>query len=151
MSIDSEAMELSEIIYNAICSDQTIMAALKGGVHDTCVPVPPHLEDNTLCPYIIVMENPYTNDQGTKDNVWESDQDRVGVSVQICADDPATVRTLRRKVRHAIAEYVLNNETGYIYLVSSTNDGIAWDWTKPCYYDTLHYQCDMDVQTPSES
>lgn len=144
-------MELSEIIYNAICADQTIMAALKGGVHDTCVPVPPHLEDNTPCPYIIVMENPYTNDQGTKDNVWESDQDRVGVSVQICADDPATVRTLRRKVRHAIAEYVLNNETGYIYLVSSTNDGIAWDWTKPCYYDTLHYQCDMDVQTPSES
>ena len=63
-------------------------------VHDTCVPVPPHLEDNTQCPYIIIMENPYTNDQGTKDNVWESDQDRVGVSVQICADDPATVRTL---------------------------------------------------------
>ena len=144
-------MELSEIIYNAICADQTIMAALKGGVHDTCVPVPPHLEDNTQCPYIIVMENPYTNDQGTKDNVWESDQDRVGVSVQICADDPATVRTLRRKVRHAIAEYVNIAPTGYIYLVSSTNDGIAWDWTKPCYYDTLHYQCDMDVQTPSES
>ena len=30
-----------------------------------------------------------------------------------------------------------------IYVISFNNEGIAWDWTKPCYYDTLHYQCDM--------
>jgi hypothetical protein len=32
-------------------------------------------------------------------------------------------------------------------LTASNNDGVAWDWTKPCYYDTLHYQCDMEVLT----
>jgi len=20
--------------------------------------------------------------------------------------------------------------------------GVAWDWTKPCYFDVVHYQCD---------
>jgi len=28
-------------------------------------------------------------------------------------------------------------------LRSFNNEGVTWDWTKPCYYDTLHFQCDM--------
>ena len=36
-------------------------------------------------------------------------------------------------------------ESGQPYLTAASNEGIAWDWMKPCYYDTLHYQCDMDV------
>jgi hypothetical protein len=30
------------------------------------------------------------------------------------------------------------------YLESLTTDGTAWDWTKPCYYKTLQYQCDVN-------
>jgi hypothetical protein len=54
-------------------------------------------------------------------------------------------------VRQAIGQYVESLEADAPYLTALTADGIAWDWTKPCYYDTLHYQCDMDVQQESES
>ena len=58
---------------------------------------------------------------------------------------PEEVKQLRRKIRHAIASYVASMESGRPYLTAASNEGIAWDWQKPCYYDTLHYQCDMDV------
>ena len=39
---------------------------------------------------------------------------------------------------------------GQPYLRAFSNDGIAWDWTKPCYHDTLHYQCDIKVDINDE-
>ena len=136
--------ELDEIIYAALNADETL-ASVAGGIHSTCVEVPPTEDDNTPVPYIIITDDPYTNDQGTKDDVWESGVDHVQASVIINASSPAEVKQLRRKIRHAIASYVASMESGQPYLTASSNEGIAWDWQKPCYYDTLHYQCDMDV------
>ena len=148
--------ELDEIIYDALTADNGIGLLLRGGIHSTCIEVPPTEDDNTPLPYIIITDDPFTNEQGTKDDVWESDTDRVQASVEIAADSPAEVKELRRMVRQAIAAHVATLQNTP-YLVSVSNDGIAWDWMKPCYYDRLHYQCEVNIydyeqeENPSES
>ena len=138
--------ELDEIIYDALMNDNGVNLSTKGRIYSTCIPVPPTEEDNTPLPYIIIMDDPYTNDQGTKDDVWESDTDRVQATVEIAADSPEEVKRLRRLARQAIAAHVASLPYADTpQLVSSSNDGIAWDWLKPCYYDRLHYQCDVNI------
>lgn len=136
-------LELDEIIHAALIADPVIARLTGNRIYSTCVEVPPHEEDNTPTPYIVITDDAYTNDVGTKDDAWESDWDRVQAGIIINAASPADVKTLRRLVRQAIAKYVSEMTDGIPQLVSSTNDGIAWDWSKPCYYDTLHYSADM--------
>ena len=138
--------ELDEIIYDALTADNGIGLLHRGGIHSTCIEVPPTEDDNTPLPYIIITDDPFQNETGTKDDLWESDTDRVQASVEIAASSPAEVKQLRRMVRQAIAAHVASLPYADTpQLVSSSNDGIAWDWLKPCYYDRLHYQCDVNI------
>lgn len=98
--------------------------------------------DNTPLPYIIITDDSLQNQQGTKDEQWESMYDNVQAGVEIAAISPNEVKRLRRLVRRAIARYMERMDEAPL-LLSLTNDGIAWDWSKPCYYDTLHYQCEV--------
>ena len=136
-------MELDEIIYAALIANETLSSETGGRIYSTCIEVPPTDEDNTPLPYIVIMEEPSQNDQGTKDTMWESDVDIVNVGVIISATSPKEVKRLRRLVRRAIGSYVESMTEDFPHLRQASRDGIAWDWTKPCYYDTLHYQCDM--------
>lgn len=136
--------ELDEIIYDALIADNGLGEVIKGGIHSTRVEVPPGEDDNTPLPYIIITDDPFQNGTGTKDDVWESETDRVQASVIISARNPAEVKQLRRMVRRAVAAHVATLQN-IPYLASLSNDGIAWDWTKPCYYDSLHYQCDVNI------
>ena len=45
-------------------------------------------------------------DQATKDDIWESEDDRVQASVQISAVSPKEVKRLTRLCRKAIANYI---------------------------------------------
>ena len=139
-------MELDEIIYNALTADTQVMSAIGGRIKSTCIEVPPTDEDNTPLPYIIIEEESSQNDQGTKDDVWESDVDIVNVGVIVSATSPKAVKRLRRMVRKAVGSYIESMTEDIPYLRSLSWEGIAWDWTKPCYYDTLHYQCDMVIK-----
>ena len=139
-------MELDEIIYNALTADNQVMSAIGGRIKSTCIEVPPTDEDNTPLPYIIIEEESSQNDQGTKDDVWESDVDIVNVGVIVSATSPKAVKRLRRMVRKAVGSYIESMTEDIPYLRSLSWEGIAWDWTKPCYYDTLHYQCDMVIK-----
>ena len=98
--------ELDEIIYDALTADNGIGLILRGGIHSTCIEVPPTEDDNTPLPYIVITDDPFQNETGTKDDLWESDTDRVQASVEIAANSPAEVKQLRRMVRQAIAAHV---------------------------------------------
>ena len=138
--------ELDEIIYDALTANEEIVAIVEGRIKHTCFEVPDYEHDNTPLPYLIVTDDPFTNETGTKDNVWESDYDRVQSSIEIGANSPEQVKQLRRLIRQAIAAHVASLPYADTpQLVSSSNDGIAWDWLKPCYYDRLHYQCDVNI------
>ena len=137
-------MELDVIMYSAITGDSSLVSLTDGNIVTCCFEVPPDIEDNTPLPYIIIIEDPTQNEQGTKDDVWDSDYDSAQVSIEIAAATKAEVKQLRRKVRKAIREYVSTMDYATRPdLKSFSNEGIAWDWLKPCYYDRLHYQCDV--------
>ena len=149
-------LELDEIFYNALTADTTIAEACgyvapksqsepgtPARIYSTCVEVPPMENDNTPLPYIIIMDEGLQNDQATKDDVWESSEDRVQASVQISAVSPKAVKRLARLCRKAIADYIAAMTGDRPYLQSLTISDTAWDWTKPCYYKTLQYQCDV--------
>lgn len=137
-------MELDDIMYAAISGDESLVSLTDGSIVTCCFEIPPSTLDNTPLPYIIIIEDPTTNEQGTKDDVWDSDIDSAQVSIEIAATTKEEVKQLRRKVRKAIREYVGTMDYSIRPdLRSYQNEGIAWDWTKPCYYDRLHYQCDV--------
>ena len=138
-------MELDEIIYSAITANETLVSLTGGRIKSTTFEVPPVQEDNTPIPYIVIYEEQCQNDQGTKDDVWECGQDIVNVGVEFAGSDPAEVKRLRRLIRKAVDTYVKSNETDIQSLRAINYDGIQWFWEKPCYYDTLHYQCDMQI------
>jgi hypothetical protein len=144
-------LELDEIFYNALTADETIVSDTGGRIYSTCVEVPPTDADNTPLPYIIIMDDGLQNDQATKDDIWESEDDRVQASVQISAVSPKEVKRLTRLCRKAIANYIASMSGEKPYLISLTADGTAWDWTKPCYYKTLNYQCDVTNTNDDEN
>ena len=136
--------QVDEIIYDAIRADEELMTAISGHVVSTCFEVSPTDADNTPLPYIIVTDDGFQNQVETKDDGWEGTEDRVSVGVEVAAESPQDVKRLIRMVRQAVASYI-----GQMYddgedipeLDSLSSDGLAWDWTKPCYYQRLTYQC----------
>lgn len=136
--------QLDEIIYDAIRADSTLMEAIGGRVVSTCFEIPPTEEDNTPVPNIIITDEGFTNQQTTKDNVWEAIEDRIQVGVDIAAPSPGEVKELVRMVRRAVESYICQMYTSgsdIPYLETLSSDGISWDWMKPCYYQKLTYQC----------
>ena len=135
---------VDEIIYDAICADTALMEAIGSRVVSTCFEVPPAEADNTPLPNIIVTDDGFQNQTGTKDCVWESGEDRVQVTVDVAADSPKEVKRLIRMVRRAIEnQIILMSEANERIpeLESLSSGGVAWDWMKPCYYQHLTYQC----------
>jgi len=150
-------MELDEIFYNALMADDTIKeicgyVAPNGSdpgkparIKSTCFEVPPTDADNTPLPYIIITDDGLQNGDSTKDDVWEAGEDHVQASVEVGASSPKEVKRIIRLVRKAIASYISTMTHGRPWLNSLTSQGTAWDWTKPCYYKTLQYSCDVDT------
>ena len=140
-------IELDKLFYDALQADETLMAAVGGRIVSTCFEVGPDEKDNTPLPCIIVTDDGLTNNQQTKDNVWEAAEDRVQASVEVDATSPKQVKQLVRMVRKAINNYVTSQYTqgaDIPNLQSVQTNGVAWDWMKPCYHSTVSYQCDVD-------
>lgn len=136
--------QVDEIIYDAIRADEELMTAIKGHVVSTCFEVSPTDADNTPLPYIIVTDDGFQNQVESKDDGWEGKEDRVSVGVEVAAESPQDVKRLIRMVRQAVASYInqmYDDGEDIPELDSLSSDGLAWDWTKPCYYQRLTYQC----------
>ena len=139
--------QLDEIIYDAIKADESLMEVIGNRVVSTCFEVSPTESDNTPVPNIIVTDDGFQNQLGTKDTVWESGEDTVQASVDVAADSPSEVKRLIRMVRKAIETHMCalyQSGENTPLLESLTSDGIQWDWMKPCYYQKLTYQCITD-------
>ena len=142
-------IELDKLFYDALQADNTLTAYIGGTdrITSTCFEVSPDEQDNTPLPCIIVTDDGLTNNQQNKDNVWESDEDRVQASVEVDGTSPKQVKQLIRMVRKAINNYVTTLYTqgeDIPNLQSVQTNGVAWDWMKPCYHSTVSYQCDVE-------
>ena len=136
-------MELDEILYNALVADATLTAYIGGRdrITSTCFEVSPDEQDNTPLPCIIVTDDGLQGGDSTKDDMWESYEDNVQASVEVDAESPREVKKIIRMVRKAIANYVKTMTDDVPYLTNVQSNGVAWDWMKPCYHETISYQC----------
>lgn len=140
-------IELDKLFYDALQADETLKTAVGGRIVSTCFEVGPDEKDNTPLPCIIVTDDGLTNNQQTKDNVWEPGEDRVQASVEVDGTSPKQVKRLIRMVRKAINNYITTLYTqgeDIPNLQSVQTNGVAWDWMKPCYHSTVSYQCDVE-------
>lgn len=138
---------LDEIFYNALCSDAELMEAVGGRIKSTCFEVGPDEPDNTPLPCIIVTDDGGQNQPDNKDCEWESSEDRVTASVEIDAESPKAVKQLCRKARRIIAAHIRSMaeaDDDIPYLDNLQMSGVAWDWMKPCYHQTLTYNCTIE-------
>jgi hypothetical protein len=146
---------LGKIIFDALCANSELVQAVGGRIKSTCFEVPPMEQDNTPLPYIIITDDGMSPSQTTKDNVWMPYLFRVNVGVEIGAASSNEVWDLELKVMKAIADHIKSlAEQGvdipYLNEGYPQTEGIAWDWNKPCYFDTIHYQCDLENTNDDE-
>ena len=140
-------MELDELLYNALRADSDLMTAVGSRIESTCFEVSPDEQDNTPLPCIIVTDDGLTATPESKDTEWESAEDSVQASVEIDGRTPKEVKQLVRQARSVIAAYMRQLEVqgeDVPCLRTVQTSGVAWDWLKPCYHETITYQCDVD-------
>lgn len=138
------------IFYEALKQDSRLAEMTGGRIYSTAIEVPPTEEDNTPLPYIILMAGNGQNDQQTKEG-FEGDYDRTNISAEIAADGTDAVLELAEMVRQSVCRYMtavhdgeVESENAHLlpedYAVSWSD--VAWDWTKPCHYMTIYWECD---------
>lgn len=142
-------LRLDKIFFDAITADAELMQAVGGRVKSTCFEVSPDEQDNTPLPYILILDEGKQPAQTTKDDEWMPSQWRVGAGIEVGAKSPNEVDALIMKAMKAIAAYISTladqgEEIPWLNEGFPQTQGVAWDWTKPCYFDVAHYQCDID-------
>ena len=109
----------------------------------TAIPLPDEDADNVQVPYVIVTFDGLTNDQGTKDDRYESEYDTVNIGVEVTARNINELHDLTQMVRDTILSYLRENDTA-IMDYNFAAQQIQFDSLKPCYWQVLTYQCDVE-------
>ena len=148
-------LRLDKIFFDAITADAELMQAVGGRVKSTCFEVSPDEQDNTPLPYILILDEGKRPGPTTKDDVWRPNWWRVGAGGEVGAKSPNEVDALVMKAMKAIAEYISTlagqgEDIPYLNEGFPQTQGVAWDWTKPCYFDVARYQCDVDNTNDDE-
>lgn len=135
------SLATDSIFVKAIQSDASLMQKIGGRLYGTAIGLPDEEADNVPVPYIIVTFDGLTNDQGTKDDRYESRYDKVEIGVEVTAQTLDELHNLTETVRDTILSYLRSRTTAvddYLF----TAEGIQYDSLKPCYWQVLRYQCD---------
>lgn len=140
-----------KVFYNALRSNAELMATVGGRIESTSIPVPDEQLDNTPVPYIIITFDGLQNEGHTKDNSFEGETDKVQVGIEVAADSRDDLGEIMKTIRDTIIEYFEDTEghawDDYAYIPQNytlTASAIGYDGDKPCYYQTLTYNCDTN-------
>ena len=113
--------------------------------------------DNCPLPYVIVTFDGLTNEGHTKDDTYDGGEDKVQVSVEVAAESREDVATITEMVRQTMNDFVRNyeppvppsEEEDLTPLIPCgwdfTAGPVSYDMNKPCYWQSLVYQCDTNV------
>lgn len=133
--------DLLEKLTEYIDDDGNIQYDETPRLYGTAIGLPDDDADNVPVPYVIVTFDGLTNDQGTKDDRYESDYDKVNIGVEVTAKTLDVLHELTQMVRDTILSYLRTTETA-IMDYQFAAQGIQYDSLKPCYWQVLTYQCD---------
>ena len=143
---------VTDIIFvKALQANAELMAQLPAGdVYNPSIPLPDEELDNAPIPFIIVSFGGLSNDQSSKDG-YEGYSDIVNISIDVVAKTRQQLGELADQVRSTIREYFENlSETDKYYdLVPNdyqfSAQDVQYDYRKPCYFQTLNWECDVNV------
>lgn len=144
-SIFIEALQSNEVLMELLSTseaDGETVIDETPRLYGTAIPLPDEDVDNVPVPYVIVTFDGLTNDQGTKDDCYESKYDTVNIGVEVTAKTLDELHALTQMVRSTILGYLREHETAITgYQFSAQR--IIYDDLKPCYWQVLTYQCDV--------
>ena len=140
-----------KVFYNALRSNAELVALVGGRIESTSIPVPDDQLDNEPVPYVIISFDGLQNEGFTKDNNFEGDTDKVQVGVTVTAESRDQLGNIMQMIRQTVIDYFEDDEThawdDYAYIPTNytlTASSVEYDSIKPCYYQTLTYNCDTN-------
>ena len=136
------SLATDSIFIAAIQSNTALVERIGGRLYGTAIPLPDEDADNVPVPYIIVTFNGLNNQNETKDDVYESNDDTVNIGVEVTGETINDLHDLTQAVRDTILSYFRSHETAISDYTFSA-DAIQYDSLKPCYWQTLRYQCEV--------
>ena len=145
------SLATDSIFITALQSNSDLMEALgydaqtgePARLYCTAIPLPDEDAENVPVPYVIVTFDGLTNDQCTKDDRYESEYDTANIGVEVTARNINELHELTQTVRDAILSYLRENDTA-ITDYNFAAQQIQFDSLKPCYWQVLTYQCDVE-------
>jgi hypothetical protein len=141
--------DLLEKLTEYIDDDDNVQYDETPRLYGTAIGLPDEDADNVPVPYVIVTFDGLTNDQGTKDDRYESPYDTVNIGVEVTAKTLDDLHTLTQMVRDTILSYLREHETP-IMDYNFAAQQIQYDSLKPCYWQVLTYQCDVTNSNDDE-
>ena len=136
------SLATDSIFIAAIQSNPALVERIGGRLYGTAIPLPDEDADNVPVPYIIVAFDGLNNQNETKDDVYESNYDTVNIGVEVTGETIDNLHELTQAVRDTILSYFREHETAVNDYTFSA-DPIQYDSLKPCYWQTLRYQCEV--------
>ena len=137
-----------KVFYNALRSNATLMEQVGSRIESTSIPVPDEEFDNVPVPYIIITFDGLQNDGFTKDNDFEGDTDHVQVGIEVAADTRDELGDIMQTIRQTVIDYfegIQKTDDDWPLIPNNytfSAGAIGYDSMKPCYYQTLTYNCD---------
>ena len=136
------SLATDSIFIAAIQSNPALVERIGGRLYGTAIPLPDEDADNVPVPYLIVTFDGLNNQNETKDDVYESNYDTVNIGVEVTGETIDNLHELTQAVRDTILSYFREHETAVNDYTFSA-DPIQYDSLKPCYWQTLRYQCEV--------
>ena len=136
------SLATDSIFIAAIQSNPALVERIGGRLYGTAIPLPDEDADNVPVPYVIVTFDGLNNQNQTKDDVYEGSYDTVNIGVEVTGETIKDLHELTQAVRDTILSYFRENET-VISDYTFSADAIQYDSLKPCYWQTLRYQCEV--------
>ena len=157
------SLATDSIFVTALQSSQELMDKLKAYVdkdgsikeddvprlYGTAIGLPDEDVDNVPVPYVIVVFDSLTNNQGTKDDCYESSYDKVEIAVIVVERTLNDLHELTQMVRDTILSYMRTTTTP-VQDYTFTAGQIVYNADKPCYWQELNYQCDVKNSNDDE-
>ena len=139
-------MSTDSIFIAALTSSAEVMQTIDGRLYSTAIPMPDEDAENVPVPYIIVTFNGLNNEGTTKDDPFEGDTDVVQIGVEVTAINREQLAELTKLVRTTIHDYLtedVDDERQTIDDYQFSAEAVQYDSMKPCYWQTIRYQCDV--------
>ena len=139
------SLQLDTVFLDAIEADETIMQMIGGRRWCTSAAMPEEaFLENVDVPYVIVNYDGFSTDNESKDDPFDSGDDKVNIRITIAAKNMEQLGDLASHVRRAVHSYLLAHADDDGMPTGTTPSGGRkyYDEDKPCYVIDLTWQCD---------